>query len=105
MDTSRADTGSSQTINFGFQGQGPGYAYALAASAVQFVGIGVFQPGGKAHGVHEFTGLFSMSDFDMPPRTIRGSIMASHTVFRGSREEGILKDNLHVFPDFFQFFS
>ena len=53
MDTSRADTGSSQTMNLGLQGQGPGDADPLAAAAVQLVGIGVDQPLGEAHGVHQ----------------------------------------------------
>ena len=41
MDTSSADTGSSQTMNLGFSDQRPGDADALAAAAVQLVGIGV----------------------------------------------------------------
>ena len=37
----------------GLQGQRPGDAHPMAAAAVQLVGIGVEQPGGEAHHVHQ----------------------------------------------------
>ena len=62
MDTSSADTGSSQTMNLGLQRQRPGDADPLAAAAVQLVGIGVDQPRGQAHRVHQLgTPRFSSS--------------------------------------------
>ena len=37
----------------GPQGKGPGDAHTLAAATVQLMGVGVFQAGGQANGVHE----------------------------------------------------
>ena len=75
MDTSSADTGSSQTMNLGLQGQRPGDADPLAAAAVQLVGIGVEQPGGQAHRVHQL-GTPRLSSSALALGTLRESAAA-----------------------------
>ncbi len=53
MDTSSAETGSSQTMNLRVEGQRPGNADALAAAAVQLMGVGVVEAPGQAHSIHQ----------------------------------------------------
>ena len=86
IDTSSADTGSSQTIELGLEGDGPGDADALALSAGELVRVAVVVLGVEAHrSIRPWTAL------RVPPSGLirwmsNGAAMIVPTVCRGLSE-------------------
>ncbi len=98
MDTSSADTGSSQTMNLGSQRQGAGDADALAAAAVQLVGIGCCIagapgppcPSARQHGRRSPSCWAALVD----DHGLRDDLADRHSGVQGGI--GVLEDDLHL---------
>ena len=82
----------------GLHGQSPGDADALAAASVQLMGVGVEQPGGQPHGLHQLRhpGVdFGLLDEDMIGLDGLADDLA-HRLPGVQRGVGVLKNELHV---------
>ena len=82
----------------GLQGQRPGDAHPLAAAAVQLVGIGVEQPGGEAHHVHQPGNLLiqlrTALGLCVNPQRFPDDLPNGHPGVQGG--ERVLEDDLQI---------
>ena len=106
METSSADTGSSQTMKSGESAKGPGDADALTLAAGEFVGIARCIGRIEAHpleqGGHHLVALAAARDAMHLDRLADD---APHAHARIQAGDGILKNDLHVPPQPAEFFA
>lgn len=101
METSRAETGSSQTTNSGSEYQRAGHAYALAAAAVELVRVGVREALGEADGVHHpgdaLVHLFAVAADLVYQQRLGDELMHGHAAVEAG--VGVLEYHLHLRAD------
>ena len=100
METSRAETGSSQTMNAGLQGQGPGNPDALPLAAAELVRVALGHVGLELHHVQQLVHLLVVfpapAGHPVHEERLADDVPAGHAGVQ--RGDGILEDQLHVAP-------
>ncbi len=100
METSRAETGSSQITSFGLQRQGPGHADPLPLAARELGRKPVVVLGIEPDQLHHF--LDPTFAFLAPAHVVDGKRVADDGADPALRVEGavrVLEDHLHLPPD------